>query len=416
MGTPIEHSSLGPSSWGRWVRCPASVKASVGRPDSSRYEAAEGTVFHELMADCLELGLEPEHYVGNGRGLGVDGFWVEYDDEMADRGRDGLDYVRNMAAQPEWTLYVETRVDISPYTLPGQFGTADVVLVNVEDRHIIVFDWKYGKEPVYPQENYQLSGYALGAWNTICSSIFHDDPTDIKVTLIIEQPRVPGAGGSWETTMQRLLEFGQHTRRQAVLSQADDAPFRPGQEQCRWCRARDVCSAHAEWHLEMLGLEFDDLDLDEPPELPKEVTPERRTMLLKMRPMLNAWLDGLHKSAYNDATYGRPVPWMKMVDGRRPARKWKENHKHKAETVLVEVLGKKNAYDDPKLLSPAQAETALRKKAGKDAYAKLVKRFVDEGMPAQILVPEEDSRDEIKSVEDEFEDESVDHYETDDLL
>lgn len=403
MGTPEEHSSLGPSSWGRWVRCPASVKASVGRPDGARYEAAEGTVFHELMADCLELGLDPEDCIGDGRGLSVDGYWIEYDDEMADRGRDGLDYVRNMAAQPGWELYVETRVDISPYTLPGQFGTADVTLVNVEKREMIVFDWKYGKEPVYAQENYQLSGYALGAWTSICAERFDHDPSGIKVTLIIEQPRVPGAGGAWETTMQRLLEFGQHTRRQAVLSQGDDAPYNPGVEQCKWCRARDICGAHAAWHLEMIGIEFDELDGEDEPELPKEITPERRTMLLKMRPMLNKWLDGLHKSAYHDASMGRSVPWMKLVEGRRPARKWKENHVHKAETVLVKSLGD-DAHHEPALLSPAQAETALKKKLGNAAYSELVERFVDQGTPSSILVPEEDSRAEIKSVVDEFDD------------
>lgn len=399
MGTPEEHSSLGPSSWGRFVRCPASVQASVGLPDKALYEAAEGTVFHELMADCLDLGLDPEDCIGGGRGLMVDGYWIEYDEEMADSGRDGLDYVRNMASTPGWELFVETRVDISPYTLPGQFGTADVTLINVEKREIIVFDWKYGKEPVYAQENYQLSGYALGAWTTICAEQFDYDPSGIKVTLIIEQPRVPGAGGAWETTMQRLLEFGQHTRRQAVLSQEEDAPFNPGVEQCKWCRARDVCSAHAEWHLEMIGIEFEELDNAELPDLPKEITPERRTMLLKMRPLLNRWLDGLHKSAYHDAQVGRPVPWMKLEEGRRPARKWKNNHAHKAKTVLVKELGDA-AYHEPALLSPAQAEKAM----GKARYDELVKRFVDQGTPSLILVPEEHTGTGVRSLEDEFDD------------
>lgn len=397
MGTPEEHSHLGPSSWDRWVRCPASVKASAGRPDIANYEAAEGTVFHELVSDCLQFGLEPESFVGDGRGLAVDGYWIEYDAEMAGFARAGLDFVRNIAAQPGWELYIETRVDISAYTLPGQFGTADVVLINVGKREVIVFDWKYGKEPVYAQENYQLSGYALGAWTTILSERFRNDPAGIKVTLIIEQPRVPGAGGAWETTMQRLLEFGQHTRRQAVLSQSHDAPFVPGVEQCKWCRARDVCSAHAKWHLEMIGIEFDQLDGDDLPKLPEVVTPERRTMLLRMRPILNKWLDGLHRSAVHDAQMGRPVPWMKLVEGRSPARKWKENHAHKVEQILVSALGN-DAYHEPVLLSPAQAEKAL----GKAKYMELLECFVDKGVPTPILVPEEDSRPAIKAVVEEF--------------
>ena len=411
MGTPEEHSHLGPSSWGRWVRCPGSVLPSQAVGDKAGYPAAEGTVFHELVADCLDSGLDPEDFVGDGRGLSSDGYWIEFDEDMVESARDGLDFVRNMAAQPGWKCYVETRVDISPFTLPGQFGTADVILVNIEERRIIVFDWKYGKEPVYAHNNYQAQGYALGTWETLCKELFDFDPSNIKVTVIIEQPRVPGAGGVWDTTMERLLEFGQHTRRQAVLSQSVNAPRHPGVEQCKWCRIRDTCGAHAEWHLEMIGLEFDDLDGDEVPGLPEDITPERRTMLLRMRPMLNRWLDGLHKSAYHDAEMGEPVPWMKLVDGRSPARKWKENQVYKAETVLVKAIGK-DAYHPPKLLSPTQAEEAVKKKLGKAAYGDLLERFVDKGAPSSILVPEDDSRAEIKSVNDLFDD----LKETDELL
>ena len=180
MTPAAEHSSLGPSSWSRWIRCPGSVKAQEGIPDPGRYEAAEGTVFHELVADCLDLGLEPEDFVGGGRGLEVDGFWIEYDDEMCSSARDGLDFVRNVAAEPGWALFVETRVDISKYTIPGQFGTADVVLVNIAQKKVIVFDWKYGMEPVYPQENYQLQGYCLGAWQTLFGRLFNWDPAGCR--------------------------------------------------------------------------------------------------------------------------------------------------------------------------------------------------------------------------------------------
>jgi hypothetical protein len=413
MGTLLEHSSLGPSSWDRWIRCPGSVKAQAGIPDQSRYEAAEGTVFHELVADCLELGFEPEDYVGGGRGLMVDGFWIEYDDEMVQSARDGLDYVRAMVAEPGWQLFVETRVDISKWTLPGQFGTADVILVNVAKRKVIVFDWKYGKIPVYPQENYQLQGYCLGAWQTIFGKLFNWKPEGIDVKIIIEQPRVPGAGGAWDTTMQRVLEFGAYAKRQAALTTSDKAPRVPGPKQCRWCRAKDTCGAHAAWHMEMLDLEFDDLDMAAEtgiaPSLtvPEDITPERRSVLLQMKPMLNQWFDALHKAAYHDAKVGNPVPGMKLVDGKRPARKYKANAEHKAETVLRGALGE-DAYHPPVLLSPAQAE----KKLGKARYVELLDRFVDLGEPQPILVPEEDNRPALESAVDMFDDLS----ETDDVL
>lgn len=362
-------------------------------------------MFHELVADCLEMGFEPEDYVGGGRGLEVDGFWIEYDEEMCASARDGLDFVRAVAAEPGWDLYVETRVDISQWTLPGQFGTADVILVNIKEKKVIVFDWKYGKIPVYPQENYQAHGYCLGAWKTIFGELFGWDAAGVDVTIVIEQPRVPGAGGAWKTTMQRVLEFGAHAKRQAALTQRPNAPRNPGPTQCRWCRAREICGPHAEWNMEQIGLDFDDLDMADETgflptlERPEEVTPERRSVLLQMKPMLNQWFDTLHKSAYRDAELGDPTPGLKLVAGKRPARKYKENADHKAEMVLKRELGRE-AHHPPVLLSPAQAE----KKLGKARYAELLSRFVDLGEPAPILVSEDDNRPALESAVDMFDD------------
>jgi hypothetical protein len=400
MSTPEEHSHLGPSGWDGFVRCPGKPNAEREFPDSAGYAAAEGTVFHELVSDCLELGLEPEDFRG-GR-LVVDGFDIPYDDDMMRYARDGLDFVRSYMADPNVVVYIETRVDISPWTLPGQFGTADVVIVNIKERWIIVFDWKYGKEPVYAEENYQAQGYCLGTWQTLVGELFGWDPSGVKVTIIIEQPRVPGAGGTWDTTMQRVLEFGQHVRRQAVLSTSPKAPRVAGPKQCRWCRARATCGELAEWHLENLDLDLDDLDdgyvTGLPPALPENLTPERRSYLLEIRPLLMQWLDALHASTYHDASTGRPTPGLKLVEGRRPPRKWDDKSTHKAERALLKILGDK-AYAPAQILSPTQAE----KLAGKPAYESALKRFVDEGSPAPVLVPDKDRRPSLKSALDEFE-------------
>lgn len=384
------------------MRCPGAPKAEADYPDAAGYEAAEGTVFHEMVADCLALGLETEHFLGGG--LLQDGHWVAWNDEMARSAEEGLTFVRSMAAMPDVRLFVEERVDISPWTLPDQFGTADVILVNVKERWVIIFDWKYGKEPVFAEENYQLQGYCLGAWQSIASQLFGGDASGVKVTLIIEQPRVPGAGGVWETTMHRVLEFGQHVKRQAALSTADEPPRVPGKKQCRWCRARHACGARAEWLMESIGLEMDDLDAgwlaDLAPELPEDVTPERRSYLLSIAPQIRAWLEDLHKSAYRDAQKGLPVPGMKLVDGKRPKRVWKSNATHKAERALVDAIGRGKAFTEPKLLSPAEAE----KVTGKPRYRDLLARYVDQGDPHPILVQASDTRPAKVSLIDAFDD------------
>ena len=57
---------------------------SRGLPNTVGIEAAYGTVFHDYAADCAELGLDPQHFVGDGFDTG-DGFgWLEFDQAMAD--------------------------------------------------------------------------------------------------------------------------------------------------------------------------------------------------------------------------------------------------------------------------------------------------------------------------------------------
>lgn len=319
---------------------------------------------------------------------------------MVSSAQSGLEYVRGIAAEPDVLCFVEVKVDISPWTFPGQFGTSDVILVYVKKRHVIVFDWKYGMEPVYPQENEQALGYVLGSWNTTLWKIF-GDPEGITIEVVIEQPRVAGAGGSWKTTMAWVLEWGETVRQRAQLTTDPVAPRTPGHKQCRWCLARRVCADRAAWLLDTMSLEFDDLDsnMGEPPSLPTNLTPERRSVLMEMTPHIRLWLEDLHKSAYHDAEKGRPTPGWKMVDGKHPRRKWRENQVHKVERLLSDEFGG-DAYEEPKLLSPPQ----VQKKLGKDRYEELFGQFVDRGTPHPILVNEHDTRPRKPTVEEMFDD------------
>ena len=392
----MEHSSHGPSTWGRWLRCAGAPNAEEGLPDENNWEAAQGTVFHEMAATCLELGLEPDGFLGSK--WDEKGHVIEIDEEMVFSFRPGADYIRRLAADPDVLLFVEVRVDISPWTFDNQFGTADVLLVNPVKRWVIVFDWKYGMEPVYPQENEQGLGYVLGAWNTLLWQLFGDS-SGVTVEVVIEQPRVLGAGGSWKTTMDWVLEFGESVSQRAALTTDPDARRTAGEKQCRWCKARRVCETRSAWYLETMRVSFDDLDFSPAQiELPKNITPERRSRLLELGPQIRLWLEDLHKSAYSDAEHGRPVPGFKMVDGKRPRRAWYGNQKHKAERVMVDALGEDGAYEDRKMLSPAQAQ----KKVGKDRYEELFAAFVDVGKPHPILVSEKDRRPKKPTIEEMF--------------
>lgn len=402
MAVPLEHSTLGCSGWAKFTRCVGAPNAEAELPDDAGFEAAQGTVFHELVSDCLQLGLPPESFLG-GRMIEKD-FEIQIDQEMIDSSYEGLDFLEQLAAEPGSKLYVEHRVDISPWCGKGQFGTTDAAIVNVQERWIIVFDWKYGMEPVYADENDQCSGYALGFWNSVASELFDGDAAGVKVTLVIEQPRVPGAGGFWETTMLRLLEYGEFVRKQATRTMAPDAPRTPGPIQCRWCRARMACDAYAAHMLELAQIGFDEIDegVDDglPPILPKEMTAERRGYILEHRGMFERWLTELHATAYNDATHGRLTPGQKLVEGQHPPRKWFQQSSLKAASELHQHLPRDKVHVRA-LISPTQAEKAV----GKVIYAERLKRFVDRGEAKPVLVKIADGRPEIESYLDKFDDE-----------
>ena len=396
MSKTPAHSSHGPSSWGRWVRCPASIRACEGIADSAGVEAREGTCFHHYVATALEYDYPIEYFLN--ATVWVDGYLQTFTDEMVKFAKDGIEFIKSVREREGYQTWIETRVDISPYTLPGQFGTADCVMASLDERKIIVFDWKYGMEPVYASENYQLQGYALGAWNTLLKEKFNNNSDDIEVVCIIEQPRVKGAGGHWKTSMNRILEFGEYTRQKAAISTSDDAPFVPGEKQCRWCPVRDKCEARIDWIEELIGLNTTD------PQNPylkniSEITPERRSAIILAEKNIQQLIRDLKTSARNDCLQGNEVPFLKLVEGRKPARIWDKFNAHKAEEVCKQELGQK-AYSDPQFLSPAQIE----KKMGKEKYEILVERFVDFGQAKQNLVPDDDTRESYQPVIDLIDD------------
>ena len=396
------HSPLGPSRWPRFVRCPGSVQAEAGLPQRDTYYADEGTAFHGMVSFCLQFGFDPEEVCSKGHRLAIGNNVFEFDGEMANAARDGIDYIRNlMLSDSNWQLFVETRVDISPWVGEGEFGTADVILLNVPEKHIVVFDWKYGKGvPVYVEDDYQTRGYALGVWKTLASHQFEGDCAGVKVTLVIEQPRIPGAGGSVETTMGELLDFGSKVSRQSGKARGDNAVRVAGEKQCRDCLANTKCGTFAEWHLNNLGISFEDLDSDITIEqLPDQMTPERRSVILRARSMFNKWLDSLHSATYLDAEMGNPTPGLKLVKGRHPARTYSDPRSLELELVLFSELGD-GAFVPRSLLSPSQAEKELKKVR----YQEVLAKFVLHGEPKLILVPEEDKRIQVTPVVNLFED------------
>lgn len=400
MDDEIEaHSSLGPSAAHRYRRCPGSVALEAQVPNKAGIEAAYGTCFHEAAAICLEFGTDPLDLVGMKVNVPPHGM-IEFTLTMARHMQPGLDYVRALAGQDDLFI-VERRVSLEPWLGPNQFGTTDCAIVSRDAMKVVVFDWKYGAGvPVSPIENDQAILYFAGVWNDYAADIFGpvawhigdelsiDFCREIEVQIVIEQPRAPGGGGIWVTNAGELLLRLQKIAKDAEKTKDPDAPRIAGVYQCQFCSGKPFCKEHADFMLSHFDTRLDAMEeafeAAEPLELPKSITPEIRSQILLHKGMIESWLRDLHAEAYDDAENGRPVPGMKLVDGRRSPRSWRDEAK--ASVVLTRLLGQ-DAYTK-KLLSPTQVEESV----GKAAYRKTFEGFAVLGDSKPQLVADEDNR------------------------
>ena len=391
-----EHSTRSPSGSAAWRRCPGKINAERGLPDRVGREAAEGTLFHEAAETCLKGGIDPQ-FLPQGETRIVSGHTVAFNQEMVDSMLGGLDLLDELI-EPGDIVRIEEKVWIEPYTLEdGGFGTADVIIIKVKKRKIIVWDWKYGKIAVSPIENDQECLYGLGVWETVAGEIFDWDPTDIEVELIIWQPRVPGGGGRWPTTMEWLLEEGNRIRIDAAATYDPNAPRIPGLKQCEYCKAKKKCMEYVAYNLDLINLRFEHIDesiaLDVTPPLVEDFdqwTPERRSYVWLHRKSITKWLQALHDEIMLDAIADEPTPLLKVVKGKGGRRKWKPKQIKAVGTYLETTIGKDKAWVP---ITPAVAEGLVGKKKFKEDCA----LYVDQSDPKPMLVPITDTRDPLPS-------------------
>lgn len=408
-----EHAELGPSGAAAWLRCLGKPNAERGLPDNAGYEAAEGTVFHEVSEIVLKHGLEPHDFrVGTMFHPEAGGrvYDIPYDAEMQRHMYAGLAFIREMMAlDPDAILYVEQKVNLVPWLGPRQFGTTDVCIVFPNLRKIVVFDWKYGGIPVYPVGNEQASLYTLGSWVSYAGKHFNMDPHGIEVHIHIEQPRAPGGGGDWHTTMTDLLAWGEDVKIKAELTRDPNAPRTAGEKQCQYCKARNKCAVYMEHKLDLFGMKFTDLDTGfengTPPKLPDmdHLTPERKSYIWLNKGSFIKFLNELHEDILADHAKGKPTPLLKVVAGRAGPRKWSKSAEKVAEQTMNGFGLGPAAYTKPIPISPPALETLI----GKKAYEASFKKFVTQEPPGLSLVPDVDSRPKKTPLPDMFGDDDL---------
>lgn len=402
-----EHARLGASKADQWMNCAGSLamQEKFGIDDDNEF-AREGTAAHWVLSETLSKKLQSAYYHV---GKTAPNKWVVTKD-MCEFVQGVVDEVRDYIAQLEETgahvtMLVEQRVDFSDAIgVPDSFGTADIVLIieTPTATWIEAHDLKFGMGvEVVAERNKQLQLYLIGAMHTFSFL----GPFD-TARAVIYMPRL-GYTSDWDVGAVDLKYFANEAHnaaRKAVklanLGQDVYDMLKPGAAQCKFCKARGVCPALANFVKTEVAADFD--DDEEPPEVDHDADPAQLARWMAAVPLIEIWIKGVRGALEYQIFAGKKVPGWKLVTGRMGNRAWK-NKAHAERRLKSFKLDDEDIYDK-EVISPAQAEKMLKKIAPKH-WAKLQPLITQsDGKPS---VAEEDDKREaiiVGDVADDFED------------
>ena len=320
----MQHSKIvGGSTAKRVINCPGSVALVAKMPPQveSKY-AAEGTLLHGCM----------EHILADSTLEAVAKRFDLTDEQVAKldfcvKALDEIDPAQEM------TFAQEVEVGFGDL-LPGVFGNAD--LVGKLGNRTVVLDWKFGDGVmVEAEESDQGLFYAAAARRTLPWAV--EGTTEVEI-IIVQPPRV----SRWVTTWERVERFERDLVNAVKIASKTDAPLSIG-DWCRWCTAKPVCPL-------MTG----EIERMEHGRL-AALAPEELGRALALADRLESFIEEARKLSLARLEKGLDVPGYKLVP-KRATRKWASEAQ--ATQVLLDM-----GLDIRKteLMSPAQAETALKK-------------------------------------------------------
>ncbi|MDO5549278.1 MAG: DUF2800 domain-containing protein [Eubacteriales bacterium] len=366
---PEFHSNLGPSSAHRWLSCPGSVRLERGLPSTTSDYAREGTLAHSFCEVLLNKAFDLTQHDQESQLTQLRKHDL-YDPEMERCAQAYVsfiqDIVRGHIGQTP-IIYAEHLVNYADVA-PSGFGTSDCIIGFPGEIHVV--DFKYGKGvSVSAEDNPQMKLYGYGALREL--DFLFDAET---VHMHIFQPRIDNFS-SWQIRADMLRHWARkEVRLAAELTREEHAPFNPGSKQCRWCKAKNLCRARADWMSAGTGSD------------PALLTSKEIARLLPKAKELESWAKELAGEAQHRLEHGEELPGYKLVVGRQGARRFTDMD---AAFERAKQVGVDEAMLYSRVpISLAELERVMGKSDFDMACGDLITR--PEGKPT--LVPESDKR------------------------
>lgn len=373
---PGQHAKLSPSAAARWLHCTAAPTLEETFPETSSEYAYEGTLAHALAELFLTkhfTRMRKTTFDKNLEAIKEDPLYTE---AMLEHCTQYRDYVAEQYyALPKDTTFVEVekQVDLAEY-IPDGYGKCDCVLIS--DRSLHVIDFKYGKGvPVDAEQNPQLMLYALGALKV------YEPVYDIDlVAMTIFQPRLDSIS-TYEISAEDLSAWGEGIKETAKEAFNGPGVFAPGEDTCRFCKAKAICKARADRNLELTKYDFAD---------PLVLSPEEIADILTKLKEFDSWSKDIKDYALEEAKNGQEYPGWKLVEGR-------SNRIYSDREKVLALLLERNFNRDEitELIGITALEKSIGKKAVEDILGDLI--IKPEGKPA--LAPLSDKRAAISSIQ-----------------
>lgn len=428
-----QHSKLdSPSAASRTEACPGSVALTMHLPDTRSAASDAGTLTHWLSAQFLENPDGIQVLNQNDKGISVLMLckeWLyafpngEHDcpdvspdlrvtEEMCAIAQTYVDYCRRESVGAEVT-FVEHRVAFNESlgVDGGAEGTIDFLAL--WPNRVLIADLKAGYTKVMAGS--QLKRYALGVREQ------YGHLADFETfTLAIVQPKLDHIDEVTLTDAElddyrALAKESAREVRQAIAEMDNPCMseeewqttwLNPGEEQCKWCKAKAWCPALAKKVREVVGID----DMEDLSKVKKLPTPTGEAVFRAMdwAGLAEDYFKAVRAETEKLLLAGVEDKNWKLVQGRKGARAWVDEAAAEALMRNKFRLKVEEAYD-LKLISPTAAEKILGKQVkrwnqllpliaqsdGKPSVAP-----ISDKRPAISVAPNADGMEQITETDD----------------